>query len=1756
MKSVAGSIFFLFVMTLTSFCQNTGQYSEASAKQSCFIENKGQWDQNILFMARNSGINVWITREKLVFDFYTIKMIPKPDGFKLRSSKDPVDSPVINGHVVSMKILNKGQIKNTGQKIQTSGTLQQYLNYFTGNDPAHWASNVKLFTSVIIENYIAGVDLKLYFDEGRFRYDLIIQAGINPDLISIKFEGQDSVQMQNLRSLFIKTSIGDISHSGLKTYQKTESGQMPVSSSFSKISSDEIGFEIQQYNPSYPVVIDPIIFSSLIGVTNLEYGLDVEVNNNGNAFIGGITLSSNFPSTNGAYHQFGYGSYDVFITKFNTNGTGLVYSTYVGGSNVDYFYALDIDTSGNCYFTGYTNSTNYPTTSGSYQTTYAAVYHMIMITKLNSSGTALVYSTYLGGWYGNYGMDIAVDAANNAYVCGYAYLGYPTTSGAFQRSTPNSWDAVITKLNSSGSSLIYSTYLGGNSTDYCNAIALDAGNNAYVAGYTSSTNFPVSSGCYQSSLNSGQDAFITKLNSSGSALVYSTYLGGNSSVEQANDIAVNSSGNACVVGNTNATNFPLTSGSNAYQLTNKGGSDGFVTILNSNGTNITYSTYIGGDYQENLTHIAIDEEDNILITGTTQSSNYPTSICAIQTSATAISDVIVSELNPTLSSLLYSTLIGGNGGDYGTGLTVNNDNEVYVTGYTYSSNYPTTTGAFQRNYYGSYDAVLSKLSYVILRMDDEVQNTYCAGSTFTMPVEAGCTFGTTNVFSIQLSNASGSFTSPITIGTLTSRTSGNINCYIPKNTTPGTGYRIRLISSNPSFVTPNNGFNIRINPSPTVQFTINGATQCLSNNYFQFTNTSSIPSGSLSYFWKFGDTTYSTLSSPGHHYLNDTNYNVKLIATSDSGCKDSLSRVITINTSPHTSFTVNDSFQCLAGNQFSFSSSTNISSGTYTILWNFADGDTSTKANPKHTYSFTNNYRVKIVATSDKGCKDSALKTMYILPAPVTGFSINDTGQCLNNNNFIFTNKTTLSKGYFGSFWQFGDGGTSAAVNPTHVYLTAQNYTVKLVATSDSGCFDSAKITISLAPLPVAGFTINSSPQCLNGNLFKFTNTSTTASGTLKYHWDFGNGKSDTLTNPAHAYTSDGTYKVTLISTASAECADTIQKQIDINPSPKSSFTINDSDQCLNENNFTFNNTSSIKSGLLNFFWKLGDGTTSTSGNTSHTYTLDKSYQVRLISTSDQGCKDSVQKNVIVFSSPVADYFVNDTGQCADKNFFSFTNTTNINSGTLKYRWFFGDSKTDTLRNPTHVYAKYGNYNVSLISTSNKNCRDTALKTVSVYPLPLAGFSINNPVQCLKGNNFQFFNNSLIPTGSMTYKWMFGDGFLSTLTDPDHSYLSTGKFSIMLIATSAFGCSDSAVSNATTNIMPNANFSISGICLDDPINFKDESFINKPDSLKSWNWDFGDGSVSSGQNPAHTFLNSGNQGIRLIVESNNGCKDSVLKSIFIRAHISSPELNKVTVSEGNSDIEIEWIPPSGGFIKQFILEKSQDNLSFYTFTQPDKQATHYYDYAVLPDSMHYFYRIKAVDSCNYVSDNSNYGKNILLHTTNSKHIAELTWTPYEQWAAGINHYEVEVFDEKTSSFIYVATVDGDTLRFNDDNTALNQSGYCYRVAAVREGDNVKSYSNSSCVPVSFGCFLPNSFTPNGDGLNDELMAVGTFVLKFNLLIFDRWGNLVFETNDMSRGWNGELNGVKVPDGYYYFQMSARGIRNQKISRKGSILLIR
>jgi hypothetical protein len=686
----------------------TSRAQEAYGKLSLQFEaNQGQTDRRVNFITRASGATIFLTNTNAVF------VLSAPDESAARTAKrspeglSEPDSAPSPRRMLALRMNIEGA--NATPQVQGADELAGKVNYFVGKEPDKWRTDIPTFGRVQYAGVYPGVDLVYYSNQSQLEYDFVVKPGADASRIALNFEGADALAMDAGGDLLIKTSVGTLRQQKPAVYQEVNGERQEIESGYMLKGGGRIGFAVGAYDARRPLIIDPVLaYSTYLGGGSIDGGNGIAVDAAGNAYVTGSTASTDFPSTPGAFDTTDNANTEAFVTKLNTSGTALIYSTYLGGSSRENFVrgGVVVDSAGNAYVTGDTSSTDFPTTPGAFQGTNGG-FEDAFVTKLNASGSALVYSTYLGGNDIDDGLGIAVDTSGNAYVTGLADSTNFPTANAFQGTKNVGDDAFVTKLNAAGSALVYSTYLGGGALDQSNGVAVDAAGNAYVTGQTASTDFPTTPGAFDTTDNPFSDAFVTKLNASGTALVHSTYLGGNST-DIGSGIAVDSAGNAYVTGFTASSDFPPTPGAFA----DKPGIDAFVTKLNASGTALAYSTYLGGDDDDGGRGIAVDSAGNAYVTGETFSTDFPTTPGSFDTTDPPGSDTFITKLNASGMVLVYSTYLGGNSDDSGRGIAVDSAGNAYVTGFTGSSDFPTTTDAFQTA--GVSDAFVTKIGdYVI-----------------------------------------------------------------------------------------------------------------------------------------------------------------------------------------------------------------------------------------------------------------------------------------------------------------------------------------------------------------------------------------------------------------------------------------------------------------------------------------------------------------------------------------------------------------------------------------------------------------------------------------------------------------------------------------------------------------------------------------------------------------------------------------------------------------------------------------------------------------------------------------------------------------------------------------------------------------------------------------------------------------------------------------------------------------------------------
>jgi hypothetical protein len=779
----------------------TAEQALQKSDKQFFIENKGQWDSDVLFLTRMGGLDVWITKYGVNYTFFKIEKNPNTKESERLPSKfdNDLEDATLLGHRVLLKLQNHQPNPKAEGKIKQPG----YYNYLIGNDPNKHASNVGLYREAIVKNVYNGIDLRYYFDNGYLRYDFIVQPGADPSQIKFELDGEFKEYLKN-NTLCYTTRFGEVQMQDLYVYQQGDKKQ--VQSKFVQ-ENGVWQFQLSNYDKNQPLIIDPLIYSTFIGGSGDDFGNAIAVDASGNSYIIGSTNSSSYDITPGAFQTtYGGGDYDGYVTKLNSTGTGLIYSTYIGGSDEDGAASIAIDGIGNVYITGQTLSTDFSITSGVLQTTNGGDFD-VFVTKLNSTGTTLIYSTYIGGTSDELAYGIAVDNSGNTYITGTTgSSNYDITPGAFQTTIGGSIDVFVTKLNSNGDSLLFSTYIGGNGTDAAYAIAIDGSGNAYTTGYTQSNNYDITSGSYQTTHGGYNDLFVTKLNSLGTALIYSTFIGGSSN-DYGNAIALDGSGNAYVTGWTTSGDYDITTG--AFQTTYGGNDDVFVTKLNSAGTGLIYSTYIGGSGPDYGNAIAIDGSGNAYFTGRTTSTDYDITSGAFQTTIGGQSDVFVTKLNSMGTGLIYSTYIGGIAYDEGKAIAINSSGNAYIAGYTSSYNYHTTTGAFQTTYAGGmYDLFVTKLSL-------------CSLPTQPGPISGNINVcaGSSQIYSVPADPDATSYTWTLLSGWSGTSTTNSITANVGAN-----GGNITVIANNACGSSTAQTLAITVNPLPVVTVSNNANT--------------------------------------------------------------------------------------------------------------------------------------------------------------------------------------------------------------------------------------------------------------------------------------------------------------------------------------------------------------------------------------------------------------------------------------------------------------------------------------------------------------------------------------------------------------------------------------------------------------------------------------------------------------------------------------------------------------------------------------------------------------------------------------------------------------------------------------------------------------------------------------------------------------------------------------------------------------------
>ncbi len=722
----------LAVASLFAEQGNTGKFLEKTVTlkvqkvQAPFIANYGQVDERVLFYAQTFDGTVFVNKDGEI-----VYALPEGrhgcEGTKDRRGNQTQNHLVQDVRGVALKEqLVGGKINEAKGGSKSVATV----NYFTGNDLSHWQSNIPTYEIVEMGEIYEGIDLRLKAHGNNVEKLFTVKPGANHEKIRIRLAGAQELTVNTEGELVAETELGAVKFTRPVAYQDIDGKRVEVACKYTiadggmrnakrktNLKSEvqnpksEYGFQVAQYDKTKDLIIDPLLASTYLGGPYEDRGRAIAVDAEGNVFVAGETLSSEFPTTPGVYRTSRNGNTDVFVSKFNSELTNLLASTFLGGAlNHERTCSIAIDAEGNVYVAGATYSTDFPTTRGSYDAISNGRWN-VFVSKFNNGLTNLIASTLLGGNADDCGYAIAIDTGGNITVTGEtSSTDFPTTPGAYDTSYNGGYcDVFVAKFNRGLTSLLASTFLGGSSGDYGRAIAVDGAGNVFVTGNTWPRDFPATPGAYSISYNGGNDdVFVSSLNNGLTSLLASTFLGGYSN-DFGKSIAIDGSGNVYVTGETVSPNFPTTEG--AYAAAYKSGfKDIFVSKFNNQLSSLAASTLLGGDAHDYGRAVAIGAEGNVYVAGSTSSADFPTTPGAYAATSNGGSEVFVSKFNSGLTNLLMSTLQGGSRSDYGHALAVSAAGNVYVAGETLSTDFPVTPGAYDTSYDRCEDVFVSRFN--------------------------------------------------------------------------------------------------------------------------------------------------------------------------------------------------------------------------------------------------------------------------------------------------------------------------------------------------------------------------------------------------------------------------------------------------------------------------------------------------------------------------------------------------------------------------------------------------------------------------------------------------------------------------------------------------------------------------------------------------------------------------------------------------------------------------------------------------------------------------------------------------------------------------------------------------------------------------------------------------------------------------------------------------------------------------------------
>lgn len=931
---------------------------------------------------------------------------------------------------------------------------------------------------------------------------------------------------------------------------------------------------------------------------------------------------------------------------------------------------------------------------------------------------------------------------------------------------------------------------------------------------------------------------------------------------------------------------------------------------------------------------------------------------------------------------------------------------------------------------------------------------------------------------------------------------------------PGT-YSVTLVTQNSFGCVDSAMIPVTVYPLPTADFSADTVCEGYSSSF------TDISTSAVAWTWDFGDATpLNNTQNPGHVYLAQGTYTVTLIVNNVPGCADTIQHTIVVNPLPVAAFT--STTAC-------FTYPTNFTdNSTAAVAWEWDYGDLSPLVNtqsPSYTYAAPGTYNTTLVAFNIFGCTDTIVQAVTVLPQPQAGFSTNTV--CANQA-VVFSDTSSGSPTQWS--WDFGDGSPLGNTqNPPHNYLLGGTYPITLIVGNSAGCADTLVQNITVGTVPFPAFTATS--VCL-GNVTAFTDLTTDPTPIAGYFWDFGDGNNSFQQNPNYIYQNPGTYTVTLIATNTSGCDSTITGTVTVTAPPVAAFSFDT--VCVGSaTTFTDISTGPPSSWL----WDFGDATTSTSGPiVTHTYANAGTFLVSLIASGGNGCVDQVYNVVTVVNTVQAAMSVNDS-VCLNSA-LTFTDASTTNNATIAgWQWDFGDgSPLDTNQNTAHTYVTVGTYTVTLSVWASSGCVSIATQTITVNALPVASFAATTACE-----NQQTIFTDNTPGTITQWQWDFGDLTGDTQQNPQHQYATAGIYVVELIVTTNGGCSDTITNPVTVHAQPTAAFSATTVCWGDSTKFTSAS-SSTDGNIVSYAWDFSDGGTSTLINPEHEFtIYNDSFYVMLIVQTQYGCIDTLVQ--LVQTYPVPVVQFSPDATSGCEDFLVNFTESSSisnSTIVNWIWDFGDGS---FTFTQ---NPTHTYT-----DSGSYYANLQVTtsDGCIF-SDTMTFP--IVVYP---KPVADFTYSPQP---VTITQPEVVFTDQSYGALMWQYDFGDFASSIQQDPTHEYADTGWYEVEQIVI--NQYGCRDTTMLPLRvegvFTFFVPNTFTPNGNGTNDIFYGEGDGIREFTMYIFDRWGNLIFESHDPNVGWDGTINGTPCQEDAYVYRFEIKDVLWEDHKFVGHVNLIR